>query len=266
MVDGRHVGEIFKCDASVAQMTTVSQIETHCPVRVYFCECGAAELKCPELGYIGSEASLTCIGASTTHAYSKPSGSTASTCGVTSQQCINTGGDTGTVINATQTVLTISIVKKSDAGEWGCTLSSEPTPSKCSMAIAKLPSCNITSVSSPDELRVNQNVSLSVNATLTWCYCSTGVKLQLGKGSNVIELKPCNEDVTYYSILVQLIITKSYFGNVTLEFTCGSKHTDISCSGISSLMLNTSSSTNMSTAVIIGAVVAWQFQSSSCWW
>ncbi|XP_071095929.1 uncharacterized protein [Haliotis cracherodii] len=195
----------------------------------------AAELKCPELGYIGSKASLTCIGASTTHAYSKPSGSTASTCDVTSQQCINTGDDTGTVINETQTVITISIVKKSDAGEWGCTLGSEPTPSKCSMTIAKLPSCNITSVPSPDELRVNQNVSLSVNAA--GYYCSTGMKLQLRTGSNVTELTKGNLDaITDDSFQLQLNLTESYFGNVTLEFTCDSKQKDISCSGIQSLM------------------------------
>ncbi|XP_071095936.1 uncharacterized protein [Haliotis cracherodii] len=216
----------------------------------------AAELKCPELGYIGSKASLTCIGASTTHAYSKPSGSTASTCGVTSQQCINTGDDTGTVINETQTVLTISIVKKSDAGEWGCTLGSEPTPSKCSMTIAKLPSCNITSVPSPDELRVNQNVSLSVNAA--GYYCSTGMKLQLRTGSNVTELTKGNLDaITDDSFQRQLNLTESYFGNVTLEFTCDSKQKDISCSGIQSLMPKQvtadkdSRSTNISTAVII---------------
>ncbi|XP_071095941.1 uncharacterized protein [Haliotis cracherodii] len=192
----------------------------------------AAKMNCPELGYIGSEASITCIGANTTHAYSKPSGSTASTCGVTSQHCIDTGDDTGTVINATQTVLTISSVKQSDAGEWECTRGSESTPSKCSMAVANVPRCSIGSDKNADTLALHEDLALTVD--IQEYYCSAQYSFMLLVGEVIVQL-PVSESVnkpTDKTATTIVNVTDKSLGVVQLVFRCHNVEQNLSCDGV----------------------------------
>ncbi|XP_067678278.1 uncharacterized protein [Haliotis asinina] len=192
---------------------------------------GAAELQCPQVGYVGSNAKLTCIGSSNTHSYSKPVGSTASTCHMGLRKCIDSGDDKGEVINATHTTLTIPNVKQSDAGDWGCTVGGSATPSKCTMAVANVPRCNISSYNNTDSLTLHEELTLTVD--IQEYYCSAQYTFSLLYGNENAQLpisdsvnKPSNKTAN-----INVNITASALGGIRLLFICHNTQKNVSCGG-----------------------------------
>ncbi|XP_067678310.1 uncharacterized protein [Haliotis asinina] len=218
-LDGSMDGGAVACATVIGSRTISSRIP------------GAAELQCPQVGYVGSNAKLTCIGSSNTHSYSKPVGSTASTCHMGLRKCIDSGDDKGEVINATHTTLTIPNVKQSDAGDWGCTVGGSATPSKCTMAVANVPRCNISSYNNTDSLTLHEELTLTVD--IQEYYCSAQYTFSLLYGNENAQLpisdsvnKPSNKTAN-----INVNITASALGGIRLLFICHNTQKNVSCGG-----------------------------------
>ncbi|XP_067678337.1 uncharacterized protein [Haliotis asinina] len=212
---------IFQCQDQQDELTC----EGHLSIK------GVAELQCPQVGYVGSNAKLTCIGESDTHAYSKPAGSTASTCDVGRRKCIDTGDDKGEVINATHTTLTIPKVKPSDAGEWGCTVGRSDTRSMCTMAVANVPRCNISSYNNTDVLTLHEELTLTVDIQEYYCSAQYTFSLLYGNENAQLPISESVKKTTNKTANINVNITASALGGIRLLFGCHNTQQNVSCGG-----------------------------------
>ncbi|XP_067667940.1 uncharacterized protein [Haliotis asinina] len=200
-----------------------------------------SELICPPISELGSPVTLTCIGAGSTnaHAYSTPDGNTAASCNLTDRLCINLGNFNSTVLNASQSVLTIPHALKTHAGAWKCVSDADsPTPATCDVVIAKIPSCTMAVNRNTSALRVDDVITLTVNIT---DYFSTDLaKIILVVGNiQIISISKSVREMTKETLVTTLQLREGHSGNVTIVFESADKKHSEGCGSLGQLILAT---------------------------
>ncbi|XP_048254116.1 uncharacterized protein LOC124149688 isoform X2 [Haliotis rufescens] len=177
---------------------------------------GAAELVCPEVGFLDSPANLSCSGTGRTHSYIQPSGGIVTTCNMTTATCIP--DVMVTIPNSSYSVLTLPRVNQSHAGRWTCSIWDYVTG--CFMTVAKLPSCAILSNRSAEEVTVR----------VQDYHCSDSTELYLKTGNvpgRLLNTSRINTIVDMIEITVN--VTTSLVESKTLAFVCGNTSWEIAC-------------------------------------
>ncbi|XP_071094700.1 uncharacterized protein [Haliotis cracherodii] len=200
----------------------------HILMRITFTAKGSPELVCPDVGYLGSPAHLTCIPPSniTLHGYVASQGEVAAMCNVLSSSCTTLGNYMASTINQTHSSLTIPTVQQAHAGQWKCTV----TPSSalsCYITVVKLPTCFTTSDVNTTTLDVGEELSLAVG--IKGYYCSELVQLKISTGRTDHEYP--NETVTEITDkTVNININKTNLNfEAELVFTCGGHSSTLPC-------------------------------------
>ncbi|XP_071095931.1 uncharacterized protein [Haliotis cracherodii] len=189
---------------------------------------GSPELICPDVGYLGSPAHLTCIPPSniTSHGYVSSQGEVAVICNVSSSSCTTMGNYMASTINQTHSSLTIPAVQQAHAGQWTCTILPWSQLS-CNIAVVKLPTCFITSDVNITTLDVGEELSLAVH--IQGYYCSELVQLNVSTGRTDHEYpSETVTDITDKTVNIKINKTNSNF-EAELVFTCGGHSTTQPC-------------------------------------
>ncbi|XP_048242966.1 uncharacterized protein LOC124129494 [Haliotis rufescens] len=217
----------------------------------------STELICPDAGFIGSSAEMSCSGGTISHDYINPSGRNVAQCLLTGERCDVDPSMFTSVLNATHTTLTIGRVQLSDAGTWKCvTGSGEAT---CHLSVASIPARQITCPRDTSSLRIGEDLLL--NISISRYYCSDTARLRLLMGKNDITL--LNETVngtTKEYFVVKQRMTASHFGIVKLFFECGNFREALLCEGVQLLSLKYDDScrcdeTGSTLAIVMGIVI-----------
>ncbi|XP_046377397.1 uncharacterized protein LOC124149702 [Haliotis rufescens] len=188
------------------------------------------ELICPEVGYLGSPAHLTCTPPRniTSHGYITPQGGVAAICNVSSSSYAFTqiGNYMVSNIQQTHSSLTIPAVQQTHAGKWKCTILPW-SPLSCNFTVVKLPTCFTTSDADITSLDVGEELSLTVH--IKGYYCSELVQLKISTGRTDHEYR--NEtvtDITDKTVNIPIYKTNSNF-EAELVFTCGGHSSTLPC-------------------------------------
>ncbi|XP_048254523.1 uncharacterized protein LOC124126192 isoform X2 [Haliotis rufescens] len=177
---------------------------------------GAAELVCPEIGFLDSPANLSCIGTGSTHSYIQPSGGVVTTCDMTIAYCLPEA--MVTIPNSSYSVLTLPRVNQSHAGHWACVIGI--SVSRCLMTVAKLPSCDILSNRSAEEVTVR----------VQDYHCSDSIELYLKTGNFTGRLLNTSRiKTTVGTDEITVNVTTSLVEPKTLVFVCGNTSWEIAC-------------------------------------
>ncbi|XP_067676925.1 uncharacterized protein [Haliotis asinina] len=192
--------------------------------------CVSAVLICSHSNYLGSSGQLICVGASLLHVYNNPSGISVAECNLSNGSC-KTQNVSASVINSTHSVLNISRVETTDAGEWFCTTGIDGG-GNCILTVVKTPTCSITSKQNTNSLVQYQDLSLTVD--VRDYYCSTGhsISLQTGNVTTLLTEVDAVPSVTDKTSSVTLNVTDSHLGKVGLVFRCDSSQLSIECAGV----------------------------------
>ncbi|XP_071095930.1 uncharacterized protein [Haliotis cracherodii] len=177
---------------------------------------GAAEIVCPEIGFLDSPANLSCSGTGRAHSYIQPSGGVVATCDMNTSKCLPDA--MVTIPNSSYSVLTLPTVNQSHAGNWTCSIGD--SVSGCFMTVAKLPSCAILSNRSAEEVTVR----------VQDYHCSDSIQLYLKTGNvpgRLLNTSRINTTVDMIEITVN--VTTSLVESKTLVFVCGNTSWEIAC-------------------------------------
>ncbi|XP_071094866.1 uncharacterized protein [Haliotis cracherodii] len=186
------------------------------------------ELICPDVGYLGSPAHLTCIPPSNipSHGYMSSQGEIAAICSVSNSSCTTLGNYMASTISQTHSSLTIPAVQQTHAGQWTCTI--QPwSPLSCNFTVVKLPTCFTTSDADITTLDVGEELSLTVH--IKGYYCSELVQLKISTGRTDHE-NPGETvtDITDKTVNIPIYKTNSNF-EAELVFTCGGHSSTLPC-------------------------------------
>ncbi|XP_071095720.1 uncharacterized protein [Haliotis cracherodii] len=177
---------------------------------------GAAELVCPEIGFLDSPANLSCSGTGRAHSYIQPSGGIVTLCTMNTSTCIP--DVMVTIPNSSYSVLTLPRVNQSHAGRWTCSIGDYV--SCCLMTVAKLPSCGILSSRTAEEVTVR----------VQDYHCSDSIELYLKTGNvpgRLLNTSHINTTGGMFEITVN--VTASLVETKTLVFVCGNTSWEIAC-------------------------------------
>ncbi|XP_067667562.1 uncharacterized protein [Haliotis asinina] len=197
----------------------------------------SGNLLCPKIAELGSTVNLTCIKRIATHAhsYSTPIGTTAATCDLSNRYCINLGDFAASVLNESSTILTIPRLLQTYAGAWACVADADdPKSEKCHLTVEKSPSCRIISPQNTRHLSVGEELSLTVYVRSFYCSELVLIGVKTGNTTSHI-INGTVSNVTDSTENMTFNMTASHFGDVTLEFSCGTKNHHEVCEGIQSL-------------------------------
>ncbi|XP_046341949.2 mucin-5AC-like isoform X3 [Haliotis rufescens] len=142
-------------------------------------------------------------------------------------------------MNDTHSTLTIHSVKMEDAGTWKIVDATvvDPIPvDVCHLTAAKIPQCNISSDVDTDALELGTNLTVTVYINGYYCSQETVFNLTTGVLMETLLTKHNVSDVTTDVINKTINIVLSRFGDVTVSFACDVMSSDLSCSGVKSLL------------------------------
>ncbi|XP_071094701.1 uncharacterized protein [Haliotis cracherodii] len=184
---------------------------------------GSPELVCPDNGYLGSPAHLTCISPSntTSHGYVSSQGEVAALCNVSSSSCTTMGNYTASTINQTHSSLTIPAVQQAHAGQWTCTILPS-SPLSCYITVVKEPSCLLTCATNSSPSCDGGDRAVHIIGY----YCSEPVHMKLvSEGSDIkVTTETVTEDTKNKT--VQIPASNTTFN---LVFTCGTYNKTLPC-------------------------------------
>ncbi|XP_067677020.1 uncharacterized protein [Haliotis asinina] len=194
-------------------------------------------LICSDSNYLGSFGQLICAGESSVHVYTNPSGDTVARCALSSGAC-DTRNVSASAINATHTVLNISRVETTDAGEWSCAFGIQNVD-KCILTVVKTPTCSITSKQDTKSLVQCQDLSFTVDVRDYYCSTAHNISLQTGNVTTLLTEADSVPSVTDNTSSVTLNVTDSHLGKVGLVFRCDSSQWSIECAGVTKFVPRT---------------------------
>ncbi|XP_071094555.1 uncharacterized protein [Haliotis cracherodii] len=201
-------------------------------------------INCPDIAYLGTSTKITCstsVNFNNT-VYSCP-------CGVAPQcqtsGCTNVIGYNASIINQTQTELTIISVQPQHARNWSCSDGRAFGTKFCHLVAAKIPSVNITSDVDADSVNLGDRISLTVDIRDYHCSDAYNLTLQIG---SVTYTRETWRDATIKNLSIN--VTQAHFGNVNLVFVCGNHQWNITPGGVNELQPNR---TNVPTTLSVGA-------------
>ncbi|XP_071094516.1 uncharacterized protein [Haliotis cracherodii] len=212
-----------------------------------------AVIHCPDIAFLGTSARLTC---STpvdffTTSYSCPCG-LAPQCQAESG-CTNVSGYNASIVNQTQTELTIISVQPQHAGNWSCVDRYCYENPFCHLVVAKIPSVNITSDVDADSVNLGDRISLTVDIRDYHCSDTYNLTLQVGSVTYTSGTGR-NATIKYLPKIVPINVTQTHFGDVKLVFACGNHQWNITPEGVNELLQNR---TNIPTTLSTGSLTAW---------
>ncbi|XP_067676951.1 uncharacterized protein [Haliotis asinina] len=192
--------------------------------------CVSSLLICSDSNYLGFFGQLICAGESSVHVYTNPSGNTVARCALSGGSC-DTRNVSASGINATHTVLNISRVETTDAGEWSCAFGIQNVD-KCILTVVNTPTCSIVSKQNTNSLVQYQNLSLTVDVRDYYCSTAHNISLQTGNVTTLLMEADSVPSVTDNTSSVTLNVTDSHLGKVGLVFRCDSSQWSIECAGV----------------------------------
>ncbi|XP_067675081.1 uncharacterized protein [Haliotis asinina] len=199
--------------------------------------CVSAVLICSYPNYLWSSGELICTGAGFIHKYTNPSGLEVAECQLSNGKC-DSANASASVINKTQTVLSITHIKTTDAGEWTCT-SKRNVDSRCNLTVVKTPTCSITSKQDTNSLVQYQELSLTVDVRDYYCSTAHNISLQTGNVTTLLMKADSVPSVTDNTSSVTLNVTDSHLGKVGLVFRCDSSQWSVECAGVTKFVPRT---------------------------
>ncbi|XP_071095411.1 uncharacterized protein [Haliotis cracherodii] len=193
-----------------------------------------AVIHCPDIAYLGTSAQITCStpGNFTYTIYNCPC-EVAPQCPAV-QGCTNLTGYNASIINQTQTEITIISVQPKHAGNWSCTDRGDVGTRFCHLVVAKIPSVNITSDVDADSVSLCDRISLTVDIGNYHCSDAYSLTLQIGSATYTCET---GRNATIENLSIN--VTQAHFGNVILVFVCGNHQWNITPGGVNELQPNT---------------------------
>ncbi|XP_071095608.1 uncharacterized protein [Haliotis cracherodii] len=208
-----------------------------------------AVINCPDIAYLGTSAQITCSTSDNFKniIYNCP-------CGVAPQcpavpGCTKVPGYNASIINKTQTELTIISVQPKHAGNWSCSDGGDVGKAFCHLVLTKIPSVRIASDVDADSVNLGDRISLTVDIQDYHCSESYRLTLQLGSVNYTPDTRR-NATVKHLTKTVPIHVTQAHFGNVTLVFVCGNRQWNITPEGVNELQPNR---TNVPTTLSVGA-------------
>ncbi|XP_067676891.1 uncharacterized protein [Haliotis asinina] len=192
--------------------------------------CVSAVLICSYPNYLWSSGELICTGDGFTHTYTNPSGLEVADCQLLNGKCDPVNASVS-IINKTQTVLSITHIKPTDAGEWSCA-GKRNVDSRCNLTVVKTPTCSITSKQDTNSLVQYQELSLTVDVRDYYCSTAHNISLQTGNVTTLLMKADSVPSVTDNTSSVTLNVTDSHLGKVGLVFRCDSSQWSVECAGV----------------------------------
>ncbi|XP_071094548.1 uncharacterized protein [Haliotis cracherodii] len=210
-----------------------------------------AVIHCPDIAYLGTSAQITCSTPVVFNntIYNGPYGP-APQCPA-EFDCTKVSGYSASTINQTRTELTIISVEPKHAGNWTCVDKGDNGTTFCYLAVAKIPSVNITSDVGADSLNLGDRISLTVDIRDSHCSEVNNLTLQVGSVTHTICNTVRNATIKNLTQTVPINVTQTDFRDVKLVFVCGHHQWNITPEGVNELQ---QSKTNVQTTIDTGAV------------
>ncbi|XP_071095015.1 uncharacterized protein [Haliotis cracherodii] len=207
-----------------------------------------AVIHCPDIAYLGTSAQITCSTSDEFNntIYTCPCGA-APHCPVSG--CFNVTGYNASIVNQTQTELTIISVQPRHSGNWSCADGGDVGTTFCLLVVAKIPSVNITSDVDADSVNLGDRISLTVDIRDYHCSDAYNLTLQIGSVTYTCETG-WNATVENLTETVPIDVTQIHFGEVKLVFVCGNHQWNITPGGVNELQQN---KTNVQITIDTGA-------------
>ncbi|XP_071094541.1 uncharacterized protein [Haliotis cracherodii] len=192
-----------------------------------------AVIHCPDIAYLGTPAQITCSTSDNFNntIYKCPCG-VAPMCQVS--DCTNVSGYNASIINQTQTEITIISVQPRHAGNWSCTDAEDVGTTFCLLVVAKIPSVNITSDVDADSVYLGDRISLTVDIGDYHCSDAYSLTLQVGSATYTRETGR-NATVRHLTKNVPILLTQTRFVDVKFAFVCGNHQWNITPGGVNEL-------------------------------
>ncbi|XP_067674262.1 uncharacterized protein [Haliotis asinina] len=205
---------------------------------VYIRFTGSTVINCPNIAFLDTTTRIACSTSVnfTTTIYTCPCGSEQH---CSQSGCVNqsTLGFNASIVNRTQTELTIPRAQPRHTGNWACSDRQTDGKSFCNLVLTKIPSVTITSDVDADSVNLEDRVSLIVD--IEDYYCSGPFSLTLQVGSEIYKpVSGRNNANRNLTTTTHINVTQTHFGDVKLVFVCDKHLWNITPEGVHELQPN----------------------------